>query len=65
MRKVKLLQVPSEISAGTRGASLGIGALKTASLDNNHPYFGRYEAVTVQEENRSLFMPNNYPAGPY
>jgi len=29
--KIRVLEVPSELGAGTRGASLGIGALKVAA----------------------------------
>ena len=31
MRKIKLVEVRSEIAAGTRGASLGVDAVKIAS----------------------------------
>ena len=31
--KIKFIEVNSELAAGTRGASLGIGAVKTASLN--------------------------------
>jgi hypothetical protein len=30
MRNIKLIEVPSEIGAGTRGASLGVEAIKVA-----------------------------------
>ena len=33
MKNIKLIEVPSEIGAGTRGASLGIEAIKIAALD--------------------------------
>ena len=33
MKNIKLIEVPSEIGAGTRGASLGIDAIKIAALD--------------------------------
>jgi len=33
MKNIKLIEVASEIGAGTRGASLGIDAVKIAALD--------------------------------
>ena len=33
MKNIKLIEVPSEIGAGTRGASLGVEAIKVAALD--------------------------------
>ena len=33
MKNIKLIEIPSEIGAGTRGASMGIDAIKIASLD--------------------------------
>ena len=42
MKKIKLLEIRSEIAAGTRGASLGIDALRIASLNKGSSYFGKY-----------------------
>ena len=39
MRDIRLVEVRSEIAAGTRGASLGIDALKIASLDAKSDFF--------------------------
>ncbi|QCK14698.1 arginase [Mangrovivirga cuniculi] len=61
MNKVKLIEVRSEIAAGTRGASLGIEALKVASLDRDSQYFGTFDSVNVDDENNLLFLKNNYP----
>ena len=33
MKNIKIIEVPSEIGAGTRGASLGVEAIKIAALD--------------------------------
>ena len=33
MKNIKLIEVPSEIGAGTRGASLGVEAIKIAAMD--------------------------------
>ena len=39
MKNIKLIEVPSEIGAGTRGASLGIEAIKIAALDFMSNFF--------------------------
>ena len=55
MKEIKLIEVKSEIGAGTRGASLGIEALKIASLDLNSDFFKQYESVEVENVNELLF----------
>ena len=39
MKNIKIIEVPSEIGAGTRGASLGIEAIKIAALDFMSNFF--------------------------
>jgi arginase len=53
--KIRVLEVPSELGAGTRGASLGIGALKVAALSANNKYFSKYKSTIVPNENELLF----------
>lgn len=62
---IKLVQVKSELGAGTRGASLGIDALKTACLDKGSDYFARFDSVEVKVENDSLFKKNLFPHAKY
>lgn len=52
---MKIIEVKSEIGAGTRGASLGIEAIKIASLDLNSDFFKQYEPVEVENVNDLLF----------
>lgn len=52
---VKIIEVKSEIAAGTRGASLGIDALKTACMDKKSDYFIQYDALEVENMNDILF----------
>lgn len=52
---MKIIEVKSEIGAGTRGASLGIEAIKIASLDVNSDFFKQYEPVEVENVNELLF----------
>ncbi len=55
MKEIKIIQVKSEIGAGTRGASLGVEAIKIASLDFKSPFFKQYESVEVENVNELLF----------
>jgi len=65
MRKVKLVEVRSEIAAGTRGASLGIDALKIASLDKKSNFFTKFDPINVQDANNFLWKGNKYPHAKY
>lgn len=57
MAEIKIIENTSEIAAGTRGASLGVGALKVASMKADSDYFGRYERFKVASDNDVLFEP--------
>lgn len=60
MRHIKILETRSEIGAGTRGASLGIDALKVASWDFNSPYFSNYPIQIIPNKNKKLFNKIEY-----
>ena len=51
MKKAKLVLLRSELGAGTRGASMGVDALKTAAIDLKSDYFRRFEHVEIIDEN--------------
>ncbi|NOT74242.1 MAG: arginase [Cyclobacteriaceae bacterium] len=53
--KIKIIQVKSEIGAGTRGASLGVEAIKIASLDAKSDFFRVNESIEVENVNELLF----------
>ena len=55
MKELKIIEVKSEIGAGTRGASLGVEAIKIASLDMNSGFFKQFESVEVENVNELLF----------
>ena len=57
MKTVKLIEVKSEIGAGTRGASMGIDAIKIAALDFGSSFFKKHKAVEIPNENRLLLEP--------
>lgn len=65
MRKIKLVEVRSEIAAGTRGASMGIDALKIASLDKKSNFFTQFDPINVPDANSFLWKGNNHPHGKY
>lgn len=55
MSKIKLLEIRSEIAAGTRGASLGIDALRVASLNIGSAYFSKYTSSRIADRNDLLW----------
>jgi arginase len=57
MKNIKLIEVPSEIGAGTRGASLGVDAIKIAALDFMSNFFIHFPSEKVETENTLLFEP--------
>lgn len=61
MRNVKLIEVPSEIGAGTRGASLGVEAIRIAALDFMSNFFIHYPTERISTENRLLHEPVSSP----
>jgi len=61
MKNIKLIEVPSEIGAGTRGASLGVEAIKIAALDFMSNFFIHFPSEKVQHENKLLFEPIESP----
>lgn len=61
MKNVKLIEVPSEIGAGTRGASLGVEAIKIAALDFMSNFFVHFPSEKVETENHLLFEPIHSP----
>lgn len=65
MRKIKLVEVRSEIAAGTRGASLGIDALKIASLDKKSNFFSRFDPINVPDANSYLWKGNKHSFAKY
>lgn len=61
MKNIKLIEVPSEIGAGTRGASLGIDAVKIAALDFMSNFFVHFPSEKIEAENKLLFEPIQSP----
>jgi arginase len=61
MKNIKLIEIPSEIGAGTRGASLGIEAIKIAALDFMSNFFVHFPSEIIEVENKLLFEPIQSP----
>jgi arginase len=59
-RKVNIVGVPSEIGAGTRGASLGIEALKVVGWNRHIPLFKQYPIQYVPHENDVLYEESSF-----
>ena len=57
MKNVKFIEVKSEIGAGTRGASMGVDAIKIAALDYGSNMFKQIESLEIKTENQLLFEP--------
>lgn len=65
MRKIRLVEVRSELAAGTRGASLGIDAMKVASLAKHSGFFAKFQPIRVKNENDLLFTEPKFPHAKY
>lgn len=60
---IQLISAASELGAGTRGASLGYEAMKTASLHVDPKFFKHYKPVVVETANELLFEHVDNPYG--
>jgi arginase len=54
-KQIRLIEVKSEVGAGTRGASLGIDAVKIAALDFRSDFFKIHRGITIPDDNVSLY----------
>lgn len=61
MKNIKLIEVPSEIGAGTRGASMGVEAIRIAALDFMSNFFNHFPSEKIQTENKLLYEPIESP----
>jgi arginase len=61
MKNIKLIEVPSEIGAGTRGASLGVEAIRIAALDFMSNFFIHFPSERIPHENKLLYEPIESP----
>jgi arginase len=61
MRNIKIIEIKSEIGAGTRGASLGVDAIKIAALDFMSNFFVNFGSEVIETENHLLYEPIESP----
>ena len=59
--EIELLEITSELGAGTRGSSLGVGALKVVAFNSKSDFFSRYNSSKVKNFNQFLFTKNTTP----
>ena len=60
MKEILIIEIKSEIGAGTRGASLGSDAIKIAANRIENRYFNTYPVVKVQDRNDALYHNTEY-----
>src|SRR5271163_4780160 len=54
-RQIRLIEVKSEVGAGTRGASLGVDAVKIAALDYRSDFFRTHRSIHIPDDNTALY----------
>jgi arginase len=54
-RQIRLIEVRSEVGAGTRGASLGVDAVKIAALDFRSNFFKTHRSLNIPDDNSALY----------
>jgi arginase len=54
-KQIRLIEVKSEVGAGTRGASLGIDAVKIAALDYRSDFFKTHRSINIPDDNAALY----------
>ncbi len=55
MKNIELIEIASELGAGTRGASLGVEAIKIAALDYMSDFFLQFPATKIETSNDPLY----------
>lgn len=60
-KNLKIIEVKSELGAGTRGASLGVDAIKIAALDFGSRFFKKHKSIEVPNENHLLLESTGSP----
>jgi arginase len=60
-RQLQFIFNPSELGAGTRGASLGPEAIRAAARTQNSTLFSEYPVYTLPNRNDLLDRPTNFP----
>ena len=61
MKNLKIIEINSELGAGVPGVSLGVGAIKAASLNKGSDFFRNYQISVVPTNNEFLFKKIDTP----
>lgn len=61
MARIEIVENPSELAAGTRGASLGIEALKVAAFNAKSDFFKKHHITKIENYNHLLFNDTKTP----
>lgn len=64
-KAISLLINRSEITAGTRGASLGPDAIRTAARSKKSTFFNQYKVVEITDQNQALDLPTIFSNARY
>lgn len=64
-QKIQFIEVRSELGAGTRGAGMGIDALKVACLNKGEKFFAGHTPLIVNDRNFKLFEETDFPNARY
>lgn len=59
-KKIQFIFNPSELGAGTFGASLGPAAIQTAARKSKNDFFGNYTILEIQDKNQLLDQPTPF-----
>lgn len=54
-KNIRILENKSEVGAGTRGASLGVDAIKIAAHDFRSAFFKNHRSLAIPDDNAALF----------
>jgi arginase len=59
-KKIQFIFNPSELGAGTFGASLGPAAIQTAARQSKNDFFGNYSIQEIRDKNQLLDQPTSF-----
>lgn len=65
MNTITIIEVPSELGAGTRGAAMGIDAIKAAARSEYKFLFQNYRSTRIKSQNELLDKPSKNPHAKY
>ena len=64
-KKIRLIEVPSDLAGAKSGASMGINALKLSSIYDGSKYFEKFPSIVIKDENRAIYEGTKYKTAKY